>query len=204
MKKKTDKTAEQQPEVTEEEVAREDNATAEQEPEQEPAAATPPEEQRDRLADQLKRAMADLQNIRKRHLKEMEDARRRGIEGLTAELLPVLDNFHLALAAHEQQGQGDEQAMVEGVKMVRSMLQGVLERHGLAEIPALGVEFDPNVHDAVGMDEAADMEPGHVARVMQIGYTMGDRVIRPSKVIVAGAAEGERADGEDAPPDGEE
>lgn len=154
-----------------------------------------PEEERDRLQDQLRRAMADLQNIRKRHVKEMEDARRRAIEGLAAELLPVLDNFQLALAAHEHHdpsGQrSDEGAMVEGVRMVRSLLQGVLERHGLAEIPAHGQRFDPNVHEAVGMDPQSELEAGHVSKVMQHGYTLGERVVRPAKVLVAGASQSE-------------
>lgn len=188
--KKTGKADDHDPEEVAHQEARDD---VEESAAQETATPESPEQQRDRLSDQLKRAMADLQNIRKRHRGEMDDARRRAIEGLTSELLPVLDNFHLALAAHEQQDQGDEHAMVEGVRMVRSLLQGVLERHGLAEIPALGVAFDPNVHEAVGMDDVAGVEAGHVARVMQIGYTMGERVIRPTKVIVAGRIQGDAA-----------
>jgi len=200
MKKKTDK-------HTPDSEEQRDDGAAERGVDTDPGST---EEQRDRLQDQLKRAMADLQNIRKRHFKEMEDARRRAIEGLTAELLPVLDNFELALAAHEQHDQGDARrdagAMVEGVRMVRSLLQGVLERHGLAEIPAHGERFDPNVHEAVGMDPQADIEAGHVSKVMQHGYTMSERVIRPAKVLVAGTSQsGDQAEEpEDAPPSGDE
>ncbi len=144
--------------------------------------------ERDRLDAQLKRAMADLQNIRKRHLKEIADARTRAVEALAGELLPVLDNFDLALAAQERQTdapQGDASAMVEGVRMVQSLLRGVLERHGLAEIEALGAAFDPNVHEAVGVDTQSDAEPNTVSAVVQTGYLMGDRLVRPAKVMVA-------------------
>ena len=147
-------------------------------------------QERDRLEAQLKRAMADLQNVRKRHLREMEEARQLALEGFAAELLPVLDNFHLALDAHERHESGaartEAHALVEGLEMVRSLLQGALERHGLAEIPALGETFDPNVHEAVGVDTQADIEPGKVSRVMQRGYSLKDKIIRPSKVLVAG------------------
>ena len=192
MKKKTDKQTPPEEVEAAEEGRAEESATTETTP-----AAESPEEQRDRLQDQLRRAMADLQNFRKRQFKEMEDARRRALEGLTAELLPVLDNFELALAAHAQHDSPQhvsdaaqvEGAMVEGVRMVRSLLQGVLERHGLAEVPALGKPFDPNVHEAVGMDPQAEVEAGHVSKVMQQGYSMGERIIRPAKVLVAGASQ---------------
>lgn len=145
--------------------------------------------ERDRLREQLQRTMADLQNIRRRHLREMEEARHTAIEALAAELLPVLDNFQLALAAHEAgesaAQRSDTDAMIEGLRMVRSLLQGALERHGLAEIPSLGQPFDPNVHDAVGMEKTAALAPGTVSRVVQQGYTLGSRVIRPAKVMVA-------------------
>lgn len=147
-------------------------------------------EERDRLDAQLRRAMADLANIRKRHVKELEEARARALEAMAGELLPVLDNFQLALAAHEQHETGDVRAeshsMVEGLKMVRSLLHGVLERHGLVEIRAAGELFDPNVHEAVGVDTGASVEAGRVSRVMLPGYSFRDRVLRPSKVHVAG------------------
>jgi molecular chaperone GrpE len=151
--------------------------------------------ERDRLQDQLARTMADLHNIRKRHGKELEEARQRAMEGLASELLPVLDNFELALAAHEQHESAASNAaetasMVEGVRMVRRLLRGTLERHGLTEIPALDRPFDPNVHEAVGIDSQADVAPGHVSLVMQQGYSMGDRLLRAAKVMVAAAPEG--------------
>jgi molecular chaperone GrpE len=152
--------------------------------------------ERDRAVDQLKRTMADLQNIRKRHSKELDDVRKRAVEELATKLLPVLDNFHLALATHEQHdaaaGRNDAHAMVEGLRMVRKLLQDALAQHGLAELPALGRPFDPNIHEAIGVDPATSVAPGHVSRVMQQGYALGERVLRPARVYVAG----ERSRGE--------
>jgi molecular chaperone GrpE len=146
--------------------------------------------ERDRLHDQLVRALADLQNARKRHQREIEDVRKRAVETLARELLPVLDNFHLALAAHEAQERGQGQrathSMIEGLRMVQSLLAGALERHGVAEIESIGTRFDPSQHEAVGIDPGAAAEPGTVTQVLQRGYALGERVLRPSKVLVAG------------------
>jgi molecular chaperone GrpE len=144
--------------------------------------------ERDALQEQLKRSLADIANVRRRHVKEMEAARETALEGLARELLPVLDNFHYALEAHEQHTAGEARpeahAFVEGLHMVRSLLEGVLERHGVREIEGHGHPFDPNKHEAVGLDAAADVEPGHVAKVLQRGYLLSDRVLRPSRVLV--------------------
>ena len=158
-------------------------------------------DERARLEDQLRRAMADLANIRKRQAKELDDARHRAVEGLSAELLPVLDNFHLALAAHDQQTgelSTEAKAMYDGILMVRSLLEGTLERHGLAEIPAAGETFDPTRHEAVGVDTETDASAGTITSVMQRGYTIGGKVLRASRVVVAGAPP-EASDGEQEP-----
>ena len=148
-------------------------------------------EPRDKAEDQLKRALADLANFRKRRFKDLEDARQRALEGLTAELLPVIDNFHLALAACDKQ-EGVEvatEAMLDGLKMVQGLLEDALKRHGLAEIAAQGEAFDPNKHEAVGIDSETLEDPGTITTVVLRGYTLMDRVIRPSKVIVASDAQ---------------
>lgn len=147
--------------------------------------------ERDRLEDQLRRAMTDLASIRKRHAKEMVEARDRAKGDLAHELLPVLDNFEFALQAHEQAtgtgGPADgAAAVIQGVEMVRGLLTDTLGRHGLAEIPSLGETFDPNHHEAVGVDPTGDREPGTITQVAQRGYRLGERVLRPSKVLVAG------------------
>ena len=140
----------------------------------------------DKLELQLRRAMADLANLRKRQSKDLQDARQRAVESLAAQILPVLDNFHLALGAAEGGRPGDVSSMVEGLNMVRGMLEGVLAGQGLTEIPAEGADFDPNLHEAVGVDNDSDAEPGVITKVMQRGYRIHDKVLRASRVLVKG------------------
>lgn len=141
-------------------------------------------QERDKHYEQLQRALADLQNFRKRRGQEMADARQGAVEGLAAELLPILDSFHLATDAAGDGG--DTKAVREGLLMVKAMLEGVLERHGLREVPARGEAFDHTVHEAVGLAESSDLPPGQVAEVVQKGYFLGDRVLRHAKVLVSG------------------
>ena len=134
----------------------------------EEAAKKEPEEDSDT---RYMRLMADFQNYKKRVEKEK----------LVTELLDVLDNFERAL---DQEGQGD--SFKEGMEMIIKQLGDVLKKSGLAEIPALGEEFDPNFHNAVMSEETDDYESGKVSGVMQKGYTLNGKVIRPSMVKVAG------------------
>jgi molecular chaperone GrpE len=144
-------------------------------------------EERDRLQNQLQRTLADLQNFRKRRGQEQADARRGGVETLILELLPVLDNFHLATNFGNKTGEEAVQSMQEGLLMIRSLLGGVFERHGVREIPALGERFDPSIHEAVGIDPRPEAEEGIVSQIMQKGYGIEDKVIRPTRVMVGGA-----------------
>ncbi|MBL9079504.1 MAG: nucleotide exchange factor GrpE [Planctomycetes bacterium] len=141
-------------------------------------------EERDNFEQQLARTMADLANMRRRQKQELDDGRRRVLEGLTQELLPVLDTFGMALAAADQ----DPKVLLEGVRMVRSMLASVLEHHGLVEIPAQGQNFDPLRHEAVAVEPTPGVPEGRILRVLQTGYQLGDRVVRHSRVVVAGPA----------------
>ena len=150
-------------------------------------------EERDLLEQKLQRAMADTQNILRRQRQELEDGRRRVLEGLTQELLPVLDTFGFALQAYDGQNAeggktGDTDALVEGVRMVRTMLSGALERHGLQEIQAEGQPFDPARHEALAREPNGDVPENQILRVVQTGYMLGEHVVRHSKVIVAGPA----------------
>ena len=142
--------------------------------------------ERDHFEVQLQRTLADTANMRRRQKQEMDDVRRRTVEGITQELLPVLDTFAMALHAYDTQG-SDPKALIEGVRMVRTLLSGALERHGLAEIAAAGLPFDPARHEAVAVEPTQDVPAGHVVRVLQPGYQLGDRVVRHSRVTVAGA-----------------
>ena len=123
--------------------------------------------------------MADFQNYRKRAEKEKRDLYSYANEKIMNDLLTVMDNFERAL----EHDAGD--GFKEGIEMIFKQLSDVLEKDGLAEIPALGEEFDPNVHNAVMTEETEDYESGKVSGVMQKGYTLNGKVIRPAMVKVA-------------------
>lgn len=127
------------------------------------------------------RLMADFQNYKKRVEKEKKDLYSYANEKLVTELLDVLDNFERALG---QEGSGD--GFKQGMEMIFKQLGNVLEKAGLAEIAALGEDFDPNVHNAVMTEETEEYESGKVSGVMQKGYTLNGKVIRPSMVKVVG------------------
>jgi molecular chaperone GrpE len=125
------------------------------------------------------RLMADFQNYKKRVEKEKRDLYSYANEKIMGDLLTVMDNFERAL----EHDAGD--GFKEGIEMIFRQLTDVLEKSGLAEIEALGEEFDPNVHSAVMTEETEDYESGKVSGVMQKGYTLNGRVIRPTLVKVA-------------------
>ena len=125
------------------------------------------------------RLMADFQNYKKRVEKEKRDLYSYANEKIMGDLLTVMDNFERALE-HDA-----DENFKEGIEMIFKQLQDVLEKSGLAEIPALGEEFDPNVHSAVMTEETEDYESGKVSGVMQKGYTLNGKVIRPAMVKVA-------------------
>ena len=134
--------------------------------------------ERDEWLDTTRRLQADFENYRKRVVREQTALVERASEGLLEQLLPVLDNFELAL-----QSIGAEQEQVrKGVELVYADLIGVLERNGLERIAAEGAPFDPNEHEAVMQDSGAG-EP-HVAETMRTGYRLKGRVLRPAMVRV--------------------
>ena len=125
------------------------------------------------------RLMADFQNYKKRVEKEKQDLYSYANEDIMRELLNVMDNFERAMEHDADEG------FREGIEMIFKQLSDVLEKSGLAEISALGEEFDPNVHNAVMTEETEDYESGKVSGVMQKGYTLNGKVIRPAMVKVA-------------------
>lgn len=137
------------------------------------------------LEQQVQRQLADAANVRRRQRQEMDEGRRRVLEGITQELLPALDTFGMALAAFDA-GSSDPKALIEGVRMTRMLLTSALERHGLQEIKAEGQPFDPLRHEAVATEAAPGVPEGQILRVLQTGYLLGDRVVRHSRVVVAG------------------
>jgi molecular chaperone GrpE len=137
-------------------------------------------ERDERLSD-LQRVAADFDNYRKRALRDQESLVARAHERLVKELLPVLDDLQRALAAAEEH---EEAKLEDGVRLVHRELAAALEREGLAEIDTDG-RFDPHVHEALLSQPAEAKESGDVLDVIQKGYRLGDRVVRPARVIVA-------------------
>jgi molecular chaperone GrpE len=139
------------------------------------------ERKRDEYLGDLQRLAADFDNYRKRAVRDQEALVARAHERLVKELLPILDDLERALDAAEVH---DEATVVEGVRLVQRALQGALEREGLAEIEVDG-PFDPHVHEALLAQPGEGAEPGSVLHVVQKGYRLGDKVLRPARVVVA-------------------
>jgi molecular chaperone GrpE len=136
-----------------------------------------------KLKDLALRARADLDNFRKRALREKEEAIRYANNGLLERLLPVIDNFELGLDAAKMAA--DTASILQGMSMVQKQLQDFLKNNGLEEVQAEGEAFDPNKHDAVSQEFSADIADGHVIRQVRKGYKIKDRLIRASSVIVS-------------------
>ncbi|HMJ56634.1 MAG TPA: nucleotide exchange factor GrpE [Polyangiaceae bacterium] len=136
-----------------------------------------------RIRDQLLRTAADFDNFRKRTRRELDDAHKRGKEEFLRELLPVFDNLERA-AVHAGQA-SDAKAVADGVGIVLKQFQDTLGKVGIKRIPAVGVAFDPSLHEAIQQVETDDHPPGTIVAEVQPGYAMGDRLVRAAMVVVA-------------------
>jgi molecular chaperone GrpE len=158
-----------------------------------PAVAPKPSTSLDRelaeTKDRLLRTLADMDNMRKRTEREVADARVYGISNFARDILGVADNMHRAMAAldDELRAKADEptKVLLEGVELTERELMNVLEKHGVKRIEPLGQKFDPNRHQAMYEIEDASVPAGTVIQVMQAGYLIGDRMLRPALVAVA-------------------
>jgi len=142
--------------------------------------------------DKMLRALAEMENLRKRTEREVTDARQYAITSFAREVLQVADNMHRALdtIGDELRSSADAKvkALVEGVDLTERELQKVLEKHGVKIFSPLGEKFDPNFHQAMYEIPDSSAAPGTVAQVIQAGYLIGERVLRPAMVAVAKAA----------------
>jgi molecular chaperone GrpE len=139
--------------------------------------------ERDELVDTLQRVQAEFDNYRKRTARDQESLVARAHERLVRELLPVLDDLERAVEAAEAH---EEAKLEEGVALVTRSFADVLRKEGLAEVPTDG-KFDPHVHEAL-LSQPSEAEEGSVIEVLQKGYRLGDRVIRPARVVIAAKA----------------
>jgi molecular chaperone GrpE len=136
-----------------------------------------------KLKDLALRARADLDNFRKRSLREKEDAIRYANNALLEKLLPVVDNFELGLEAARQAP--DTASVLQGMSMVHRQLGDFLRSQGLEEVATEGVVFDPNKHDAVAQEHHPEVPEGQVVRQVRKGYTLKDRLVRAASVVVS-------------------
>lgn len=126
---------------------------------------------------------AEFENYKRNAIKERSDLVKYGGERIVVDLLDVIDNFERALAT--QVNAENFQNFKQGVEMTAINLKSVLAKHSIIEVPAEGVPFDPNVHEALSSEATHDMEPGHVYRVFKKPYKYHDKLIRPGQVVVA-------------------
>jgi molecular chaperone GrpE len=130
------------------------------------------------------RAVADLENFRKRTVREKDELRQFAASGVIEDLIPVLDNLNLGLAAANQTAT-DPKSVVQGVTMVLEQFKTALVRHGLKEINPLGAVFDPNLHDCISHQPSKEVKDEHVMQVVRTGYSLNGRLLRPASVIVS-------------------
>jgi molecular chaperone GrpE len=164
-------------------------------PETETAEASPAEAPADPVAqlkadldatrDKYLRTAADFDNYRKRARRDVDDAEKRGKEGLLKDLLPVFDNLERAASSAAQAPEA--KAIADGIRMVLKQFIDTLERTNIRRVPSTGTPFDPNLHEAIQQIESADQPPGTVVAEVQAGYQLGDRLVRAAMVVVAKA-----------------
>lgn len=150
------------------------------------------------LKDRMLRALADAENTRRRAERDREESRQYAVTSFARDILNVADNFQRALdsLAADARGQlsAQAQAVIEGIEATERQLLGVLERHGVRKIDAAGVKFDPHLHQAIAEVPGEGKPPGTVVSVVQTGYVIADRLLRPAMVTVA-ARDGTPANG---------
>lgn len=130
------------------------------------------------------RAQAELENLRKRTARDIENAHKYALEKFIAELLPVMDSMELGLSAAAE-NTDDIASLKEGMELTHKMLAAALEKSGIRVIDPLGEKFDPARHEAISMLEQEGIASGHVISVMQKGYELNGRLVRPAMVVVA-------------------
>jgi len=152
------------------------------------------------LRDESLRAYADAENARKRAQTEISNARRFALEGFASELLNVRDSLDLAKSVDLDGAEGVVERVVEGLELTLKQLDSAFERFSVFEIsPEVGDKLDPESHQAMTLAPSTDVAPNHICQVIQKGYRLHDRLLRPARVIVAKAPEGEDTDEKSSP-----
>lgn len=178
-----------------------------------PAAASEPQPERDLEAelkdaqDKLLRTLAEMENLRRRHTRELEDARKYAMAGFARDLLDVGDNMRRAIAAVPEDARRSSdlvETLLSGVELTERTLLGAFDKHGIKKVtPERGEKFDHNRHQAMFEVPTPDLPPGHIADVMQSGWVISDRLLRPAMVGVTKAAPAPAPESPSEPGDGE-
>ncbi|MCA2981992.1 MAG: nucleotide exchange factor GrpE [Myxococcaceae bacterium] len=133
--------------------------------------------------EKMLRAVADLENYKKRAAKEKEEVQKFGIEKLLKDFLPVVDNFDRAL--EHANASGDLESLKKGVEMVRKLFEDTLGKHGVRSFTSKGEVFDPNKHEAMSATETNEVPPNHVVNEVLRGFTLNERLVRPALVVIS-------------------
>jgi molecular chaperone GrpE len=136
---------------------------------------------------QYLRAKAEMDNLRRRNIKDVENAHKYGLEKFATEMLPVLDGISMGLAVED----ASAESLREGMELTMNMLEKMMEKLGIEEIDPINEKFDAAKHQAMSVQPNADVEPNTVIAVMQKGYSLNERLIRPAMVMVSKAVEAE-------------
>ena len=134
--------------------------------------------------DQLVRVKAEMENSRKRQMRELENAHKFALERFVNELLPVRDSMELGLNAAREEGAGVDK-LVEGTELTLKLFSDVMERFEVVQVNPEGEPFNPELHQAISMQPRDDVPPNTVVVVVQKGYTLNDRLVRPAMVVVS-------------------
>lgn len=139
--------------------------------------------------DRFVRSVADLENFRRRTVREKDELRQYAAGRVLEDLLPVLDNLALGLTAAKAPN-ADLKNLVGGIGMVQEQLKTALSNHGLKEVNPVGQKFDPNQHESIASQPSNDVPEGSVAQVVRVGYSLNGRLLRPASVVVSAGPSG--------------
>lgn len=173
------------------EIPIDDSETAGEDSPQDPVKVL--EQEKNEISDRLLRTMAEFDNYRKRVTREKEGLVKYGTERIALEILPVVDNFERALEQSDQAT--DNRGVIDGLKMILKQLLSALEKFDIKPFDSIGEQFNPEIHEAMAQQEHPDHEDNSVIEQFQKGYMLGERLLRPARVIVCRAP----ADQEDEP-----
>ena len=164
----------------------EGNEIPEGDPQELHALLTDARNKADEHWDQCLRLQADIENLRKRKERDVANAHKFALDKFAVDLLPVRDSLEMGLAAAADSG--DAAKLKEGSELTLKMLVSAMEKYNIREVNALNEQFNPEYHEAMSMQEREDVPPNTVVTVVQKGYLLNDRLIRPAMVIVSRAA----------------